>query len=73
MSVKEEGLLGRLLAAIVFYAAMGAVVMAGMRAVEWLVPAPKRQVMVCIVDKADMTECIGLDEMPAKEKGRVML
>lgn len=71
MSNDRNDWLTKLLATIVFYAGIGAVAMVGMRAVEWLIPAPKKEVLVCIVDKADMTECISLDQVP--ERKRVML
>lgn len=69
MSIENEkkGGFAQLLGAVITYFVIGAVVMAGMRAVEWLIPAPKKELMVCIVDDITEPECEST-EMPVRRE-----
>ena len=54
------------LGTFVFYAAMGATMMAGMRVMDWVIPKPASRVFVCIVVDGMETECKSLEEIQEK-------
>lgn len=55
-----------LLGQLVIYLTLGATVMAGMRAVEWLIPKPEIRLMVCMYDELDKLECKTAAELMQK-------
>jgi hypothetical protein len=61
----EKNGLAQFLGAVLTYVAIGAAVMVGMRAVEWLVPAPNEELMVCNVDDITEPSCESTD-VPAR-------
>ncbi len=51
--MKKNEILGTLVA----YFILGAVVVAGMRAAEWLIPQPEARILVCVTSDTGKRDC----------------
>lgn len=51
--------------------AFGAIVIIGVRAAEWIIPAPETRVIVCMAEDMDKVDtCVDLKELVAKSDGK---
>lgn len=55
-----------------FYFLIGAAIMCGIRAIEWIIPKPAIVTFICIVSDAAETECKTLDELKADARGTML-
>lgn len=64
MKVIKEGLINAGLLVLV-----GMLIMGGIRAAEWLIPAPEERIVVCMaMDLPDHVECRALDKLMRAKK-----